>query len=365
MSSLKGDKTPYARLCHIVKWDDFDGYGFNLHAEKGKNGQYIGKVDEGSPSQAAGLKQGDRIIEVNEINIANETHKQVVERIKAFPNETKLLVLDQEADEYFRANNVVVKGTMANVKVIKTPERNPNSVDHEEGSDHGISADERRVRKQRFQGSLERSIVTFLLPSRIYVSPSGSANLAVTKHVTRPTVRKVLAIVSQRNGCPTYRVEQEENLEEAGLTDGIPLSTVQNCIRLIKVIVNARKSSGSNDTEHSDSTATTVNASTIAVTTTMTTTASSTTMSSLSSENEETSVSRENGSANSRNSETTEAHVHGTGNGTVTGNNEPRQGLNLKMSAKELRAQLAARKKYDPKKESIGFKDKFDIVQKL
>lgn len=123
MSSLKGDKIPCARLCHIVKWDDFDGYGFNLHAEKGKNGQFIGKVDDGSPSQAAGLRQGDRIIEVNEINIANETHKQVVERIKAFPNETKLLVVDQEADEYFRANNIVIKGTMANVKVIKTPER--------------------------------------------------------------------------------------------------------------------------------------------------------------------------------------------------------------------------------------------------
>ncbi|KAI4498905.1 hypothetical protein M0802_006080 [Mischocyttarus mexicanus] len=293
MSSLKGDKTPYARLCHIVKWDDFDGYGFNLHAEKGKNGQYIGKVDDGSPSQAAGLKQGDRIVEVNEINIANETHKQVVERIKAFPNETKLLVLDQEADEYFRANNVIVKGTMASVKVIKTPEKNPNSVDHEEGSDHGISTNE-----------------------------------------------------------------------------------------------DARKSSGSNDTEHSDSTVTMANSSTIpattmatTMTTTMTTTASSTTMSSLSSENEETtSIGRENGSANSRNSETTEAHVHGTGNGTgngtgtgtgtgngtVAGSTEPKQGLNLlQMSAKELRAQLAARKKYDPKKESIGFKDKFDIVQKL
>lgn len=60
------------------------------------------------------------------------------------------------------------------------------------------------------------------------------------------------------------------------------------------------------------------------------------------------------------------SHVHGTGNGSVAGaNSEPRLGLNLKMSAKELRAQLAARKKYDPKKESIGFKDKFDIVQKL
>lgn len=80
------------------------------------------------------------------------------------------------------------------------------------------------------------------------------------------------------------------------------------------------------------------------------------------SEREETG--QENGNS-IKNDTTTMAHVHGTGNGNVTGNNESRQGLNLKMSAKELRAQLALRKKYDPKKESIGFKDKFDIVQKL
>lgn len=141
MSSLKDDKVPCARLCHIVKWDDFPGYGFNLHAQKGKNGQFIGKVDDGSPSQAAGLRQGDRIIEVNEIDIANETHNQVVERIKAFANETKLLVVDQEADDYFRENNIVIKGTMSQIKIIKTPEKNPNSV--EDRSD-GSSVDEVR-----------------------------------------------------------------------------------------------------------------------------------------------------------------------------------------------------------------------------
>lgn len=52
------------------------------------------------------------------------------------------------------------------------------------------------------------------------------------------------------------------------------------------------------------------------------------------------------------------------GNGNIN-DNQNQKGLNLKMSAKELRARLAARKKYDPKKESIGFKDKFDIIQKL
>lgn len=163
MSSFKDDKVPRARLCHIVKWDDFNGYGFNLHAQKGKDGQFIGKVDEGSPSQAAGLLQGDRIIEVNEIDIANETHNQVVERIKAFANETKLLVVDQEADDYFRKNNIIVKGTMPNIKVIKTPE-NPSSVeDRSDGSNCSVD---------------EVSEVALFSPSSFppFSSPRGTAN---------------------------------------------------------------------------------------------------------------------------------------------------------------------------------------------
>ncbi|CAH1103260.1 unnamed protein product [Psylliodes chrysocephalus] len=87
-----------SRLCHIQKWENFDGYGFNLHAEKGKPGQYIGKVDDGSPAEAAGLRQGDRILEVNGESIANKTHKQVVELIKSQTGETKILVVDPDED---------------------------------------------------------------------------------------------------------------------------------------------------------------------------------------------------------------------------------------------------------------------------
>lgn len=77
----------------------------------------------------------------------------------------------------------------------------------------------------------------------------------------------------------------------------------------------------------------------------------------------EESSNRENGnSVRSNDMSTTDSRAAGNGN---VGGGELGQGLNLKMSAKELRAKLAARKKYDPKKESIGFKDKFDIVQKL
>lgn len=102
-----------ARLCHIVKRVDFDGYGFNLHAEKGKPGQYIGKVDDNSPAETAGLKQGDRIIEVNGVNIGNETHKQVVQRIKAIADEVQLLVVDPSVVSVSN-NNQVIDGSTAN-----------------------------------------------------------------------------------------------------------------------------------------------------------------------------------------------------------------------------------------------------------
>lgn len=94
------------RLCHVVKRDDFDGYGFNLHAEKGKPGQYIGKVDDESPAETAGLRQGDRIIEVNGVNIGNETHKQVVQRIKAIACEVRLLVVDPNTVSVTSANEI-------------------------------------------------------------------------------------------------------------------------------------------------------------------------------------------------------------------------------------------------------------------
>ncbi|XP_026677961.1 uncharacterized protein LOC113466607 [Diaphorina citri] len=54
-----------------------------------------------------------------------------------------------------------------------------------------------------------------------------------------------------------------------------------------------------------------------------------------------------------------------TTNTNNTTNHENQNNLNLNMSAKELRAKLASRKKYDPKKDYLDIKKKYDIVQKL
>lgn len=50
------------RLCHLRKGPQ--GYGFNLHSDKSRPGQYIRSVDPGSPASHSGLRAQDRLIEV-------------------------------------------------------------------------------------------------------------------------------------------------------------------------------------------------------------------------------------------------------------------------------------------------------------
>ncbi|KAK7788506.1 hypothetical protein R5R35_010280 [Gryllus longicercus] len=250
MSNGLSSDTPYPRLCHIIQWKDFDGYGFNLHAEKGKPGQFIGKVDEGSPAEAAGLKQGDKIIEVNGINISNENHKQVVQRIKAVPNETKLLVVDAEADKYYKANNITIDGSLPEVKYLKTP------VPEEDLSTDGKKSE------HDDNGGLK--------------TPTLEVNADKNSRSSTSTTPS-----SDRKNSDGY--SPEPPLESADENFESPLKSSDNN----KEEVENRNDNGVNSS------------------------------------------------------------------------------INLSMTAKELRAKLASRKKYDPKKDSMDFKKKFEIIQTL
>lgn len=137
---------PTVRLCVLRTWPrHFDGYGFNLHAEKSKpavgsgGGQYIGKVDIGSPAESAGLREGDRIVQVDGVDIEGKSHSTVVALIKKeHGNEaaadddddpdnavsrTSLLVVDRRADTYYREKGIRVHSDMGlQVLVLRTPE---------------------------------------------------------------------------------------------------------------------------------------------------------------------------------------------------------------------------------------------------
>nr|XP_057929839.1 Na(+)/H(+) exchange regulatory cofactor NHE-RF2 [Doryrhamphus excisus] len=89
------------RVCYLIKTEH--GYGFHLHGEKNKGGQFIRRVEPGSSADLAGLRPGDRVVEVNGENVEKESHHQVVERIREVPHRTRLLVVDRNTEDYLQS----------------------------------------------------------------------------------------------------------------------------------------------------------------------------------------------------------------------------------------------------------------------
>lgn len=263
------------RLCHVTKRDDFDGYGFNLHAEKGRPGQYIGKVDDGSPAETAGLKQGDRIIEVNGSNIGSETHKQVVERIKAITDSTKLLVIDPKADIHDHEQLMVIDKFKANLTVISVTTN---------GTTNNTSNN----------------------------NSNNNNNMTTTNNNNTTTSTVTKNGISNTNG----NVMSSSNDANQELNSTTPTTTTPTSTATVTPVTS--NGNASNGTVTSNGT----------------------------SSNLDDSIKSTTSSASSN-------------GGTTTG------GLNLHMTAAEMRAQLKSKKRIDPKTESLDVRKKYDIIQKM
>lgn len=85
-----------------------EGYGFNLHGEKGIHGQYISAIDDGSPAQKNDLRVGDRVIGVNNQDVEDLPHSKVVELIRAGGDQVTLLVVDEQCDQYYKGFGIKI-----------------------------------------------------------------------------------------------------------------------------------------------------------------------------------------------------------------------------------------------------------------
>jgi Na(+)/H(+) exchange regulatory cofactor NHE-RF2 len=272
MADVAAKSTP--RRITIKKRDDFDGYGFNLHAEKGKAGQYVGKVDANSPAEQAGLREGDRILEVNGVDIGAETHKQVVERIKTVPNETTLLVMDP--------NPVTIKAQAnGNTKKSEKEEKKKDDKKKEETKEDETKPE---------------------------------ADKSVNNNHTEIIAMENTENINKEKENNTVNTNNNETAKDVSITETEPSP--------IKEIIETKDASNNNhstsEMNHSSSNGTTV----------------------------------------------PKDKIDSDKNGSSTTSSET-SGLNLKMTAAELRAKLMAKKKYDPKNESIDLRKKYDIIEKM
>ncbi|XP_038072464.1 sorting nexin-27-like isoform X2 [Patiria miniata] len=103
-SSTSAEKTKTPRVVTIVKSDT--GFGFNVRGQVSEGGQlksingelyaplqHVSAVLEGGAAERAGISKGDRILEVNGLNVEGATHKYVVDLIKQGGHELTLTVI--------------------------------------------------------------------------------------------------------------------------------------------------------------------------------------------------------------------------------------------------------------------------------
>lgn len=94
------------------------GFGFNVRGQVSEGGplkiyngefyaplQQVSAVLAGGAAEKAGLFRGDRILEVNGVNVDGATHKQVVDLIKSGGDFLTLIVLSMPGDEINKASS--------------------------------------------------------------------------------------------------------------------------------------------------------------------------------------------------------------------------------------------------------------------
>jgi len=212
---------PPPRLCHLVKWPTFEGFGFNLYAEKKKPGQYIGEIDSDSPAEAAGLKEGDRIIEVNGVNVNMENHRQVVQRIKAVAGETRLLVVDQKSADWHRDHRVLVKASLPYVIHLSSEKADKSDRDGTErpSADHNEVFEEVTAIDSSPQTS-SRSASVCSLPS-VEVGEQFKTEISISVTFSDDGSEDLL-----QNASPESPEQQEEEKRVVGNLSDCPATDV-------------------------------------------------------------------------------------------------------------------------------------------
>ena len=101
------------RVCTIMK-GSHEEHGFFLAIDRDRGGNIIRRIERGGPADRAGLRDGDRILELNGETIDKMSHEDCVEKIKLSGNEMVFRVIDERSDDIKNKNKPflfrIVKG---------------------------------------------------------------------------------------------------------------------------------------------------------------------------------------------------------------------------------------------------------------
>ncbi|KAJ6662734.1 hypothetical protein lerEdw1_011374 [Lerista edwardsae] len=107
---------PQPQFCYLVKKGN--SYGFSLKSTEGQKGLFIIDLSPRGPAAKAGVRPNDRLIEVNGENVENDTHEEVVEKVRRSGDRVMFLLSSTETDQYYSRHKMQLKREMATLKFL-------------------------------------------------------------------------------------------------------------------------------------------------------------------------------------------------------------------------------------------------------
>ncbi|XP_056415757.1 Na(+)/H(+) exchange regulatory cofactor NHE-RF3-like isoform X3 [Hyla sarda] len=145
-------ESPKPRICYLAKGKS--SFGFSLKTQKSSEGFYLESLAADGVAAKAGVKQGDRIIEVNGKNIENGSYNELVTQIKESGDSVVFLVADKETDDYFLQQKKKISAEEATLHLLPTP---PRIVELDKGADgYGFYLRQEKNRKGHFVVEIEQ-----------------------------------------------------------------------------------------------------------------------------------------------------------------------------------------------------------------
>jgi len=235
----------------------------------------------------------------------------VVERIKAIPNETKLLVVDESTDRWYKDRKMVPKSTQPNVIYIRTPPIDPSLSNAEQSTNNSTPM-------------------------------NGSTNNKTQDAVMNGS--KLISNTWDETKDDSSIKRQSSSIEDNDLTEATQAMKIENRDSRDGQTMIMQKSSSESDSSP-------------AVTSPSPTEGQAPQPGSPTSSHRSESS---NGTAGSHNG--SHMNMGSVDRSSSLGSDEF---LNLNMTASQMRALIAQRKKRDPKKEAIDLRQKHQIIEQM
>ena len=96
-------EAPETRLCHLLTWASYDGYGF--YVAYNQDGCYVKTVEPNSPAQTGGLRTYDRIVEINGKSVNAKDRDFVMKQINKHKKSQHVLTSTSSKSAYSVATN--------------------------------------------------------------------------------------------------------------------------------------------------------------------------------------------------------------------------------------------------------------------